>query len=84
MPDTKMLQAIIIDGQKAIKEELKGDIKKVGKDVLRVEEKVDKNGERIDKLGLELAELQDDAPTVDEFEGLERRVGKLEKQTVSI
>jgi hypothetical protein len=62
MSDKNMLQAII-DGQSAIKEELRKDINKVGKDLLRVEGKVDKNGKRIDKLGLDLAELSDDAPT---------------------
>jgi len=41
MPDAKILQAIL-DGQRAIKEELKEDINKVGKDALRVEKKIDK------------------------------------------
>ena len=47
MSNTKILQAIL-DGQRAIKEELKEDINKVGKDVLRVEKKGDKNGKRLD------------------------------------
>ena len=67
MSDTKMLQTII-NGQSAIKEELKNDIKKakeeLKKDVLRVEKKVDKNGERLDKQGKQLAYLEDDAPTI--------------------
>ena len=84
MADTKMLQAII-DGQRAIKEELKGGVEKVRKDVSRVEDKVDdvkkevvKNTKRLDKLGLDLARLSDDAPTIDEFDDLEKRVTKLE------
>ena len=83
MSDTKILQAIL-DSQKAIKEELKGDIGKVGKDILRVEKKVDRNGERIDKLGLQLARLEDGAPTVEEFDNLDKRMGKLEKTVASI
>ena len=79
MSNTKILQAIL-DGQRAIKEELKEDINKVGKDVLRVEKKGDKNGKRLDRLGLELAELSDDAPTIGEFDKLEKRVSKLENQ----
>ena len=79
MSNTKILQAIL-DGQRAIKEELKEDINKVGKDVLRVEKKGDKNGKRLDRLGLELAELSDDAPTIGEFDKLEKRAPKLESQ----
>ena len=83
MSDTKILQAIL-DGQSAIKEELKGEINKVKEDVLRVEKKVDENGERIDKLGLDLAKLSDDAPTYEEFDGLEERVSKVESQIASV
>ena len=70
-----MLQAIL-DGQVVLRKDLKKDIK-------RVEGKVDKNGERIDKLGLQLAELADDAPTIEEFDDLKKRVGKVEKQVAS-
>jgi Na+/phosphate symporter len=88
MSDTKILQ-VILDGQRAVKEELKGDIAKVGKDVSRVEKKVDdvrkevvKNGKRIDKLGLDLADHSDDAPTIEEFDNLEKRVTNLEHSTI--
>lgn len=81
MSDTKILQAIL-DGQRALKEELKKDIDNVRKDIEGVEEKVDcgfeKVNSRIDKLGLDLASLSDDAPTIDEFDNLEKRVTKLE------
>lgn len=40
--------------------------------------------ERLDKLGLELAKLQDDTPTVEEFDDMENRVGKLEKQASTV
>jgi len=90
MSDTKLLQAIL-DGQRAIKEELKGDIAQVGKDIAGVKEDIrgldkklekteNKLTERIDKLGLQIARLEDDAPTIDEFEKLIRRVTKLENK----
>ena len=72
MTDNKMLQAIL-DGQK----ELKNDIG-------RVEKKVEANGDRIDKLGLDLADLSDDAPTNEEFDKLEKRVTKVETKLASI
>jgi len=74
-----MLQAIL-DGQNAIKEELKSDIKRLEEKVDKNTVTIEKNGERIDKIGLQLAELADDAPTIDEFEKLEKRVSTLELQ----
>ena len=72
MADTKILQAIL-DGQVQIRE-----------DVKRLEKKVDagfeETKERIDKLGLQIANLEDDAPTIEAFDGLEKRVKKMEKQ----
>ncbi|MHC5000969.1 MAG: hypothetical protein ACYTE1_09160 [Planctomycetota bacterium] len=79
MSDTKMLQAIL-DGQNAIKEELKSDIKRLEEKVDKNTVTIEKNGKRIDKIGLQLAELADDAPTIDEFEKLEKRVSTLELQ----
>lgn len=43
-------------------------------------EKVDK---RIDRVGMELAELQDDAPTMREYKSLEKRVSRLEKSSLT-
>lgn len=72
MADTKVLQAIL-DGQVSIREDIK-----------RLESKVDQGfknvNERIDNVGLSVANLEDDAPTVEEFDHLEKRVGKLEQQ----
>ena len=79
MSDTKMLQAIL-DGQNAVKEELKSDIKRLEEKVDQNTVTIEKNGKRIDKIGLLLAELADDAPTIDEFEKLEKRVSTLELQ----
>ena len=84
---TKMLQALI-DGQNSIKEELlnKTDVvdKKVDRGFKSLKEEAIRNGKRIDNIGLELAELSDDAPTIKEHESLEKRVDKLEKQTASV
>lgn len=81
MSGNKMLQAIL-DGQRAIKEELKKDIARVdGKLTKLIKDNADairENGERIDNLGKQLAYLEDDAPTNDEFDALEKRVTKVE------
>lgn len=45
-----------------------------------VEERLSK---RIDSAGKQLAYLEDDAPTGQEFDGLEKRVEKLERKPVS-
>jgi polyhydroxyalkanoate synthesis regulator phasin len=74
-----MLQAIL-DGQTALKEELKGEINRVETKVDDLSDKVEENGARLDKLGLQLAELSDDAPTNEEFDNLDGRVTKLERQ----
>jgi len=69
--NTQMLQ-ILIDGQVTIKKELQ-----------EVRLDIKKNGERITNLGIYLAELDDDAPTREEFGDHEERLSKLEKQAVS-
>lgn len=85
MTDTKMLQAIIA-GQKALEERLgvkiEKEIKGVRKDVQEVKVQVIKNGKRLDRIGLQLARLEDDAPTIEEFDNLEKRVTKIEAQVI--
>lgn len=71
---TKMLQ-ILIDGQASIKRDIKDLGKKLTDRIDGVETKLTS---RIDKLGLQIASLEDDAPTNDEFEKLEKRVTKIE------
>ncbi|OGE33855.1 hypothetical protein A3C59_01970 [Candidatus Daviesbacteria bacterium RIFCSPHIGHO2_02_FULL_36_13] len=87
MNDTqKMLQAII-NGQSAIKQELSGKIDKIDLKVDKLDEKLDKVEKnltsRIDKLGRQLAYLEDDAPTREEHDNLEKRVVKVEQKPVS-
>ena len=70
--DTKMLQSILT-GVADIRE----DIERLNKKINGVEERLT---ERIDKLGGTIAYLEDDTPTMEEFEKLEKRVTKIEKQ----
>ena len=72
MSDTKMLQ-LVLDGQVSIKKEMREGFKSVD---LRFDQ-VDK---RIDKLGLQIANLEDDAPTIEEFDNLEKKVVKIQKR----
>lgn len=94
MNDTqKMLQAII-NGQSTLKGELLKKIddvdKKVDKLAGTVEglggkiDRVEKNiTQRIDKIGKQLAYLEDDAPTREEFDKLENRVVKMSEAPAS-
>lgn len=87
MNDTqKMLQAII-NGQSAIKQELSGKIDKIDKKVDDLDVKLDKVEKnltsRIDKLGKQLAYLEDDAPTREEFNNLEKKVDNIEQKPTS-
>jgi len=54
--------------------------KKVDAGFKSVDLRFDKTDKRIDKLGLQLANLEDDAPTTEEFEGLEKKVVKIQKR----
>lgn len=94
MDDTKNMLQAIINGQSAMKEELLSKISSVDSKVGSLDEKVNKldkkvdNVEknltkRIDKLGLQIARLEDDAPTRDEFDGLEERVVQVEQKLAS-
>lgn len=91
MDDTKKMLRAIINGQSALKSELVGRIdkleKKVDKGFVEVHEKIDdvekRLTTRIDKLGCQLAYLEDDAPTREEHETLAKRVTKVEQKIVS-
>lgn len=82
---TKMLQAIL-NGQgatnqridkldkkvDALKTELKTEIKEAREDLTK----------RIDKIGTQLAYLEDDTPTREEFDKLEKRVNRVEQKVI--
>jgi len=87
MDDTKKMLRTIINGQSAMKSELLGEIKKVDKKVDLLKKSMDKGfkdvNARVDKLGKSLAYLEDDAPTREEFEDLDKRVGNFEENFTS-
>ena len=58
--------------------------KKVDKGFKGVDVRFNETNKRIDKLGRQLANLEDDAPTVEGFNSLENRVENLEKTVASI
>lgn len=68
--DTKMLQ-MVLDKVSLID-------KKVDKGFKSIDKRFDETTERIDKIGLQLAKLEDDAPTREELEGLEKKVVKIQ------
>ena len=68
--DTHKMLQMVLDGQGAIR-----------KDIKNLDEKLTK---RIDSLGNTLAVLDDDAPTSEEFDKLEKRVKKIELKVASI
>lgn len=70
MSDTKILQAIF-----STVTNLRDDVKRVEKKVDKVDKKTT---ERLDKIGLQLAYLEDDTPTIEDHTKLKRRVKKLE------
>ncbi len=88
MDATKTMLRAIINGQSAMKQDLLGEIRKVDTTVKKLEKNVDLGFEvvktRMDKLGKSLAYLEDDAPTREEFDGLEKRVVKVEQKAASI
>ena len=68
MTDTKMLQAIA-SSIALLRQEMKNGFKDVN--------------ERVDRLGGDIAYLEDDAPTREEHDELEKRVTKLEHKIIS-
>lgn len=68
MPDFQTLQVIL------------DYVKSIDSKVDALQKKVDNNTERLDKIGLQVAQLSDDSPTIKEFDSLEKRVTKLEDQ----
>lgn len=85
--DTKQMLRAIINGQSSFRQEVLSKIDKLDKKVDGLDNKIDrveKNlAERIDKLGKQLAYLEDDTPTREEFDDLEKRVRRLEPKTAS-
>lgn len=99
MDDTQKMFRTIVNGISAMKSELmakidgldkklSGRIDSVHKEVQNLRSET-KNGfkevnDRIDKIGRSVANLEDDAPTIEEFDKLEIRVTNLEQNAISI
>jgi hypothetical protein len=86
MDDVKKMFRTIVNGQSAMKSELLGEIGKVSVEVKEIKQEL-KGSEkrltkRINKLGKQIAYVEDDAPTVKEFDKLEKRVTKPETRFV--
>ncbi|OGM25450.1 hypothetical protein A2715_05375 [Candidatus Woesebacteria bacterium RIFCSPHIGHO2_01_FULL_39_32] len=95
MDEVKSLFRKIVNGQSVLKQELLVEIKKVnskvdglegrmktGQNSIRKEmrEGFKKVNSRLDKIGKSVAYLEDDAPTHEEHNKLEKRVIKVEKK----
>lgn len=82
----------VINGQSAMKSELLTRLDEVSKKLSGRMDSLDKKidgvekrlTERIDKIGLQVASLEDDAPTIEEFDNLEKRVTEVEQKVASI
>ncbi|OGM61443.1 hypothetical protein A2961_00955 [Candidatus Woesebacteria bacterium RIFCSPLOWO2_01_FULL_39_21] len=91
MNDTRKMLRAIINGQSAMKGELLGEIRKIDKKLsldiggLRRETREGFKGltKRVDTIGLQVARLEDDAPTREEHGQLKKRVIKLEHKIAS-
>jgi len=87
MDDTQKMLQTIINGQSAFRQEILSKIdkleSKVDKGFEEVNTRIDGTHERMDKIGKQLAYLEDDAPTREEFDQLDRRVEKLEHKVPS-
>ena len=88
MDDIKKMLRAIINGQSAMKSELLGEMWKVDKkvdmvlgDLKGVEKRLTK---RIDTIGLQVARLEDDTPTIKEFDKLEVRVTEIEQKVATV
>lgn len=85
--NTKMLQTLI-DGQASIRSLINDKVGSLKKDIERLDIKIDNVEDRltarIDKLGLQIAQLEDDAPTREELEVIDTRLKKVEKKVATV
>ncbi len=89
--DTTGMLRTIINNQSNFRQEMVGKLDRLDKKLTGKIDQVEKNlSERIDnvdnrlnKMGKQLAYLEDDAPTREEHTKLEKRVSKLERKVAS-
>lgn len=94
--DTKKMLRIIINGQSSFRQEVLGKIDKLDQKLsgridgveksltVRIDSLEKNLTKRIDNLGKQLAYLEDDTPTREDFDELEKRVNRVEQKTASI
>lgn len=86
--DTQQMLRAIINGQSSFRQEVLSKFDKLDQKFNGLDGKIDqvekRLTERIDKLGKQLAYLEDDTPTREEFDKLETRVDKIEQATPSV
>ena len=66
-----------ISGQTSIKNQVSGLEKKM-------DEGFDEVNKRLDTIGADVAQLQDDTPTIEEFDDLKKRVDKYHPETEAL
>ncbi len=88
MDEVKEMIRAVINGQSAMRQEFEKRFDEVDKRFDQIEMKMDKRfkevKDRLDKQGRHLAYLEDDAPTREEYDGLDNRLTKVEKKAASI
>lgn len=75
----------ILKGQNQIGADIKlirSDIGNVNDEVIDLKSKVDNHTKRIDTIGKQLANLDDDSPTIEDFNNLTHRVTKIEQNMI--
>jgi hypothetical protein len=84
MDDTKKMLQAVINGQSAMKSELLARIDSVDTKLTSRIDNLDKKidgverrlTKRIDMIGLQVAKLEDDTPTIEDFDNLKEKVDK--------
>ena len=88
MDNTQKMLRTIINGQSAMKSELLVKIDGVHKEVQELKEETKLGfkevNKRIDKIGLQVAKVEDDAPTWEDFDKLEKKVIVVEQKVATI
>ena len=79
MDDVKKMFRTIVNGQSSMKQELLSKIDSLDK---KVEKGFTGVNKRLGTIGKYVAYLEDDAPTIGEFDKLEKRVSKLENRAI--
>lgn len=87
MNNSQLFRALV-NSQSTMKSELLSEIKKVDKKVELVRDdlvKIEKNlTERIDKIGLQVARLEDDTPTIEDFNDVSSKVDQLQQNFLTV